>query len=280
MKQEELFAEIEEKDRALIEQLIAATRLYRSGAAIKELLDFTIRLRRFAPFNALLLHIQKPGLTFAATATDWHKRFGRQPKEGARPLLVMRTMGPVDFVFDVQDTTGRDVPQSIYNFPTLGQLSDAQFEAITRKIIGQGIRLVPLDHGDARAGWIKRVKEPKTPKDKAIYRLAYNLNHPAPTRLVTIAHELAHLYLGHLGEDGGFKVKGRKHRDLAAREVEAEMAAYLVSRRNGLVPRSESYLADYQGAFANLDLYAVMRAANRVEELIGVAAHQVKSQWQ
>lgn len=54
------------------------------------------KLREFAPFNAMLLHIQKPGLTHAATAQDWHKRFGRVPKMGAPPLLVLRTKGPVD----------------------------------------------------------------------------------------------------------------------------------------------------------------------------------------
>lgn len=278
MTQAELFPEIDAKDRALIEQLIAATRLYRSSEDVQKLLDFTVKLRGFAPFNALLLHIQKPGLTFAASAHDWHRRFGRVPKPGARPLLVLRTMGPVDFVFDVLDTEGRDLPASIYSFPTLGSLSQQRFKAMTEAVMKAGIRLVRLDHGDGRAGWIRRVKEPKTKKDKAIYHLAYNTNHPAPTCLVTIAHELAHLFLGHLGEDAGFKIKDRRDRDHAAREVEAEMAAYLVARRNGLEPRSDSYLSTYQGAFENLDLYAVMRAANRVEEMIGVAAHQLKSQ--
>jgi hypothetical protein len=277
MSQEELFPEIEDKDRALIEQLIAATRLYRTSTAVQELLDFTIRLRRFAPFNALLLHIQKPGLTFAASAHDWFQRFGRVPKQGVRPLLILRTMGPVDFVFDVQDTEGRDLPESIYNFPTLGKLSEQQFTAITQKIMKQSIRLVRLNHGEGRAGWIKRVKPPKSKKDKAIYHLAYNSNHSAATRLVTIAHELAHLFLGHLGADGGFKIKDRHERTKDEREVEAEMVAYIVAQRSGLTPRSESYLSIYQGAFENLDLFAITRAANAVETLMGVAAHQLKA---
>src|ERR1700686_4861904 len=44
----------EARDRALIEQLIAATHLYDSSDAVKKLMDFTIRLRAFAPFNAML----------------------------------------------------------------------------------------------------------------------------------------------------------------------------------------------------------------------------------
>ena len=144
-------------DRALIEQLIAATRLYASSTAIKELLEFTVRLRAFAPFNAMLLHIQKPGLTHAATAADWWQRFGRVPKEGARPLIVLRVMGPVDFVFDVLDTEGRDLPDQAFTFPTLGNISQERFDTITACVTRSGIELKRLDAGDAQAGWIRRL---------------------------------------------------------------------------------------------------------------------------
>jgi hypothetical protein len=53
------------------------------------------------------------------------------------------------------------------------------------------------------------------------------------------------------------------------------MAAYLVAKRNGLEPRSESYLASYTGAIANLDLFAVTRAANAVETAMGVSAQKL-----
>jgi antirestriction protein ArdC len=96
------------------------------------------------------------------------------------------------------------------------------------------------------------------------------------TQLVTLAHELAHLYLGHLCEGQGRSIRDRRDRTLAQREVEAEMTAYLVAKRNGLTPKSESYLDSYQGAFTDLDLYGVMRAANAVETAMGISAHQLK----
>jgi hypothetical protein len=58
-------------------------------------------------------------------------------------------------------------------------------------------------------------------------------------------------------------------------ELEAETTAYLVARRNGLKPRSESYLADYQNALPDLNLYAVMRAANAVETAMGISAQRL-----
>ena len=63
-----------------------------------------------APFNAMLLQVQKPGLTYAASAADWRLRFGRKPKEGARPLLILWPFAPVALVYDVMDTEGEDLP--------------------------------------------------------------------------------------------------------------------------------------------------------------------------
>ena len=265
---------VPENERALIDQLIAATRLYNSSDAIRALVDFTVRLRAFAPFNAMLLHIQRPGLTHAATARDWKRRFDREPKEGARPLVILRTLGPVDFVFDIQDIEGReDLPvDAAFTFPTYGDLDDQGFDQFMLEIRGERIEICEFDGGDEFAGWIRPLLPSDTRSGKNWYRLAYNRNHPAPTRLVTVAHELAHLYLGHLGSDGGRRVPDRRWTDHALREVEAEMTAYLVAKRNGLEPKSESYLADYQGGVDRLDLYGVFRAANAVETALGISA--------
>tara|TARA_R110002074_G_scaffold255653_2_gene428084 strand:- start:47 stop:1174 length:1128 start_codon:yes stop_codon:yes gene_type:complete len=262
-------------EQALIDQLIAATKLYDSSEAIEALFAFTINLREFAPFNAMLLHIQKPGLTHAATAHDWWQRFGRVPKKGMRPMLVLRTKGPVDFVFDILDTEGREVPVDAFAFPTFGDLTDNRFGELMRSVAKERIDLIPLDSGDGQAGWIRLLAESKAKTGKNVYQLAYNRNHPAPTRFVTVAHELAHLYLGHLGSDAGRRVPNRRDTPHALMEVEAEMVAYLVAMRNGLKPRSESYLANYKGAFEDLNLYAVTRAANAVETAMGIASHKL-----
>jgi hypothetical protein len=265
----------EDSARALIAQLIAATHLYDSSEAVHELMAFTIRLREFAPFNSMLLHIQKPGLTHAASAADWHRRFGRVPKKGTRPLLILRTMGPVDFVFDILDTEGRDLPIDAFAFPTFGDLSEMRFSELMKSVQREGIDIVEMDAGDGSAGWIRLANVSKKPKGKNRYQMAFNKNHSTATRFVTVAHELAHLYLGHLGADPGRRVRDRHDRPHSLREVEAEMAAYLVSKRNGISPRSESYLSKFQGSIPELDLYAVTRASNAIETAMGVAAHQL-----
>ncbi|MGA7324777.1 MAG: ImmA/IrrE family metallo-endopeptidase [Rhodomicrobium sp.] len=270
-----LFAEDTLEDRALIDQLIAATQLYETREAVEELMAFTIRLRAFAPFNSMILHIQRPGLTHAATARDWFSRFGRVPVRGARPLLVLRTMGPVDFVFDILDTVGRALPPNAFKFPTLGNLTDEQFAEHMKFVVKDNIALVPLDVGDKEAGWIRLKARSTDTKRRHQYELGYNKHHPAPTRLVTVAHELGHLYLGHLGEDRARRVADRKGLDDDRQEVEAESVAYVVAMRNGLKPRSESYLSSYRGAFAALDVFAITRAANAVETALGVSAQKL-----
>ena len=90
--------------RSLLDQLISDSKLYTKSKDYKELLDFVVRLRNFAPFNAMLLQVQKPGLSYAASARDWRVRFGRWPKEGARPLLILWPFGPVALVYDVMDS--------------------------------------------------------------------------------------------------------------------------------------------------------------------------------
>ena len=168
--------------RATIDQLIAQTELYSSSAAFEELLAFVVRLRGFAPFNAMLLHIQKPGLTHAATTADWLARFGRKPKADARPLLILRAMGPVDFVFDVLDTDGPKLPDAAFTFPVLGDLTPAQFSEMLAEARRQKLELKFIDAGDAVAGRVELLERAKTKSGKNAYRIIINQNHTPPVR--------------------------------------------------------------------------------------------------
>jgi hypothetical protein len=50
--------------RSLLDQLLADSKLYTQSKDYKDRLDFVVRLRNFAPFNAMLLQVQKPGLSY------------------------------------------------------------------------------------------------------------------------------------------------------------------------------------------------------------------------
>jgi hypothetical protein len=67
--------------RSLLAGLLHRSSLYRTGADFLELLNFVSRMRHFAPFNAMLLQIQKRGLRFAASEHDWLTRYSRTVKD-------------------------------------------------------------------------------------------------------------------------------------------------------------------------------------------------------
>ena len=189
--------------RALLDQLLTDSRLYRTGEDYKHLLDFVVQLRNVAPFNAMLLQLQKPGLRFSASAFDWHKRFGRTIKDGARPLLILWPFGPVATVYDVQDTEGNELPEDVNCFIARGEIDNAVFNGFARKLTSKSILWEEFDGGDSKAGSIRVVRraDPDKEKDRTTYRMLINRNHDLAVRFVTLVHELGHLFLGHLGPE-------------------------------------------------------------------------------
>jgi hypothetical protein len=270
--QDDLFEEA--RKRAVIDQLIADTQLYDSAGAIKELLEFTVRLRHIAPFNAMLLHIQKPGLSFAARPKDWWERFRRVPKPYARPLVILRNFGPVEFVYDVLDTEGHPLPDAALSFPTAGEVPAGWLAGAERKLERVDIRIVWLDRGDYTAGHARRLTDRGDKNRFEHFEVGVNRNHQTASQVVTLAHEMAHIYLGHCGADEKRGIKFNRPDDLALREVEAETAAYLVARRTGLLPCSETYLDNYKGAFNRLDIHRILKVASAVERQLDLPFHE------
>lgn len=93
MSQQRLFtqehnAPSEAQTRALLDRRFAGSKLYKTGADYKAMLDFVfvVRLRNFVRFNAMLLQAQKPGIRYAASADDWQARFESRPKLEPRPV--------------------------------------------------------------------------------------------------------------------------------------------------------------------------------------------------
>lgn len=262
--------------RYLLDKLLSDSRLYRKSKDYKALLDFVARLRNFAPFNAMLLQVQKPGLSYAASADDWQARFGRTIKEGARPLLILWPFGPVALVYDVLDTEGKPLPQDVTAFFAHGAIDDQRLIDFIPMLSRKGIDWLNVDTGDQRAGLIRVVQRPATNTEKTQYRIHINRNHTAATQFTTLAHELAHLFLGHLGPDKWLNVPERPSLAHAQRELEAESVAFLVCKRNGVTSKSETYLANFVDQFTtveNVDLYQVMRAAGQVETILGLSTY-------
>lgn len=263
-----------EAARSLLDKLLTNSQLYRQSKDYKELLDFVIRLRNFSPFNAMLLQVQKPGLRYAASAYDWLQRFSRTPKEGARPLLILWPFGPVALVYDVMDTEGGCLPSDVAAFAAEGDVDAVRMTAFVELTKKKRIDCCWIDAGDGLAGSIQVVLRAANSKEFTEYRMQINKNHVPAVQFNTLAHELGHLFLGHLGPDKKLKVPERAEMEYPQRELEAESVAYLVCARNGVRSKSEAYLTNHvttTTAIGDVDVYQVMRAAGQVEALLELA---------
>lgn len=193
-----------------LDKLFSEIGTYRKSSELKELFKFIKRFPRIAPYNAMLLHIQKPGSQYVASASDWQKRFKRSVNPGARPLVILRPFGPVAFVFELGDTYGKDpFPKKLLEpFGVEGEVPSRHFSNLKMKLKCDGISYTEVEHGTASAGFIQVSKVKKEEKIssskkeiwvKTLYDIVINRNHSDTTKFATLVHELGHLYCGHLG---------------------------------------------------------------------------------
>lgn len=265
-------------ERGLLDDLLVASKLYSNSAKYKQLLDFVVKLRNFAPFNAMLLHMQKPGVSYAASARDWRDRFGRTIKKDARPLLILWPFAPVALVYDVQDTEGREIPQDAFGFGASGSMTDFRYAEIVACLNIMDIHVSPLDAGANRAGVIRRTWTSDGKKPHR-YEIAVNQNYTPAAKFATLAHELGHLWLGHLGEDFKRSIPNRRHLSHEIREIEAESVAYILCQRNGVKVDSDQYLSGYVKSNTSLDdleIHRILQAAGQVESKLRLNA---KATW-
>jgi hypothetical protein len=102
------------------------------------------------------------------------------------------------------------------------------------------------------------------------YLIHLNKTHSLEEKYSSLAHELGHIFCGHLGIDRYAWWPERENLNISGEEIEAGCVAYLVCKRKGLRACSEKYLSNYIGAnqeIPSFSLNAVLQAVNYVEEM-------------
>ncbi len=258
---------------------------YRTSAKYKELLEFIKRFPHVAPYNAMLIHIQKPGSHYVLSARDWKDMYGRIVNLNAQPLVILRPFGPVAFVFDVSDTTGdRPMPDRVLHpSQAEGQVSKDQIKHLIDNMLKEGVRYSEADHGSARGGciWsgdiphigfeIKRGNS-KTVLVNTLLEIVVNRKQTPETIFTVLLHELGHMYCGHcscpeatwLPQRYGQLTKEEK-------EFEAESVCWMICERMGIKNPSAEYLSGYiksNDEIPNISMDAILKAVGNVERLI------------
>lgn len=264
------------QDLGALDRLFKDIEGYRDTRNFKELLEFIRRFPKFAPFNAFLLHLQKPGSQYAASVSEWHQ-MGRTIKPGARPLVILWPFAPVHFVYELGDTEGdKPVPEDVLNpFKNRGEVDATRFSLLKQNLPCLGVTCHEADQGTGSAGSIQCSMVPKVQdhggqKVWIRHNLILNKNHSRSVQYATMAHELGHLFCGHLGNNGQSLWQDRSRLPPEAEEFEAECVAWLVCERAGIENPSARYLAGYfdeNGKIPDISVETVLKAVREIEAM-------------
>ena len=251
-----------------IDPRLRRTRAYRGRAEFEETVTFMARFKEYAPFNNMLVRLQSSECRYYATERDWRERFGRTPREDARPMLILAPRHPVLLVYDLEETSGRHFPKESLELEELeGEwhpqwLSRLGENAETHdriKVDFKALSSTLAGHSTIAAG---------DRGHKMRIRIHDGLDEPG--RFAVLCHELAHVYLGHFGSDPDHWWPWRRELDHRTVEVETEATVYIVSARIGLKGTGAEYVSRHLGEgpvpeHVSLDLVA--KAASRIERM-------------
>lgn len=291
--------------RQLIKEALETT----TPASLVQSLEFVTRFRRMSIWNARMVYIQRPGARAVASEYEWVK-MGRHVLPDAVPIIILWPFGPIRFVYELADTgppLERDDPND--PFAVKGEFSPQTLATLIRALEKQKLFRVKTEfrrHGYDSAGTAafhgvdgrpgvdppSALGPPATDVQTVtsevegirVYGVVINDRMTPAERFVTLAHELGHIFCGHLGGCQTITTKAnesgwpdRTHLSRSEREVEAEAVAYLVAARAGLKPASASYLRPHAKAanLSKVDVDTIVRAAARIERLAGTSYGKV-----
>ena len=251
-----------------IDALLQKSRSYRGTAEFQDMVSFMGAFRDYAPFNSMLVRIQNPTCSFYATSTDWAKRFARTLKEDARPMLILAPMHPVMLVYDLDQTEGKPLPKEITEFEKFE--GEWRSESLARLVknaeLHDKIRVNFKTLSSTNAGFATVAREQRKWK----MRIDIHDELDEASKFGVLCHELAHIYLGHLGSDKDHWWPSRCGLSHQTVEIEAEATAFIVASRFGLDGASARYVSrhlrnDPVPTSVSLDLVA--KTASRLERM-------------
>lgn len=230
--------------RYLVDQALRFGRVKDFGDLLEEISAY----RQYRPFNALLLLLQRPGVSHVLPAHRWEERYGRRIRPAEQPLIALVRGGPIIFVFDLSQTeeTENSTPVPAFKDPiAMDDLSEAagKLHWIIENAKADGVRVSKggLGHGFGGCIWcvenapsqevlVRRRPKRETQQVQVSYETLLGRNLKPIQQLAVLSHELGHLYCGHVGTHNEQWWRARTGLGAAVKEAEADSVARIVVR--------------------------------------------------
>jgi hypothetical protein len=264
------------EDADAIDELFRQALKAKGSVAFLDFLQFVKRFNRFSVFNALLIHVQRPGAQAVGSRAQW-RRIGRSVNADAVPVIVLRPFGPVSFLYELADTAGAPLPgQDADPLLAYGVVPPTTWSRTVAAATKCGVKVEEVaNYGAGLSGTATALHQDSTTDSnktgEALWRVRVNGRLDDATRLATLAHELGHIYCGHVGPDPKNRWPNRRSLGEAQRELEAEGTAWLVCQRAGIETWSAEYLNRYAAGapveepLKRVSVFLILAAANRIE---------------
>lgn len=267
---------------------------YRNSAQYWEMMHFCASFRELAPYNAMLIQMQRPSARYVLTAKQWKDRYNRNIKPNAKPMIILVPFGPVEFVFDISDTIGENLftetKESILDriaepYKTKRPVNKNILNTLIDNLKFYGIILDnSLISGASYAANIELRKDLPyvyitINKDNALtwkadYLLSVRKEADNGECFASICHELAHLFCYHLSMPSNWTEKQWQVRFLKHKleEFEAESVSWLICERLGIGNPSERYLTNFFETndiiSPNVSIERILAATKEIESML------------
>lgn len=245
---------------ALTAHMKAGVKEYLNSDTYKNYLDAVSKLHRYSSKNIRLLLNQNQNISMVASYKDWKEKFERQVSKGSKSLKVyvpkiqklkdnegkvkldpngkemIRTYFQLGSVFDVSQTTGKEIPKPVYQLEGEVKNYSNIYAALTKTTKAE-IGFTDISTG--AHGFYQ--------PDSDIIRIQKGMTQEQTIK--TVIHEIAHSNLHNL--------EARKKHEYTKeeKELQAESVAYVVSNHLGIDTSSYSfgYLANWSSDINTLD---------------------------
>lgn len=290
---------VEEQSRTIeenIDELQFLIKDYRDSVEFKNMLDFIGKFHLLAPYNAMLVYMQKPGSRLVLKGKDWLE-MNRVIRENAQKLITLRPFGPVQCMYDISDTEPTSDSQMTSDEELIdkynrsfeiqeGEISKNMYNQLLSNLPSYGIYLDDnFNASSSYGGYVKPYVHEITPiavppsiiRTSSRFIISVNRSMSMTQKFCTICHELGHIFCHHASYDP----KKKRVLSLKEREFEAETIAWLVCKRHGIITQSEQYLATYapEGTIPVCSTELILKAVTEIEKMLKGNVYLTKSLW-